>query len=795
MTWPFENDTSAITKKLAKRNVSSNRIFCLFNVLTIALAISLIVGISLFQQGNKISEQKILNQMQQATLGGLTAKQIEALKKEPDLEDIVPYKHSNSFLMDGIKFEAVYMPSGFGIIKSYELVSGIYPNHYNEIVIDKNVQLELGYQLNIGDVITLPTAGNKTEEFIVTGFTDNVETGTFYFYVSPAYAEQGVLLSDIPYSALIRVNDAAEMGLVEFENTVYRLALSNDINRNQIYFNSKFCASLISGSGVGSVLLATLFIAFSSGIVIYSVFYLSVSNQVSQIGQLKTIGMTEKQIKQMIRKEGYRFCLFGIPTGITVGITFAYLLEPNGITIINAIATSIFAIILGIIIVQISVYKPAQIASNISPIEATKYVGNAPEQKESKVRNRKNHIRLSPHTLAVLSEKQNQKKHNLTIASLAIGGVLFMVGATFVSSWNPYAFARMGNLEDGEYYITINHNTLVNPKPYGISEYQVDTPFSQELMAELQQISEVKEIHVAERTAAIIEYRNEQLEIPIIPITPDNQEEVLKTLSAEWTYETLAEQDAMVILGRSVQEEVYHTCPSAGEKVTLRWFDGAEHSMDVSIAGTSEKSMNEGFYLPKETIEKLWGNMDLTASLTLSVPEYEKEGKSVESKLNEILSQHPDLVMETLQEVKASSANTIHNTSVQVYGVSAFVIMFSIFNLTNTLISRISTRRKEFGILESIGMTKKQIKKMLLHESILLIIPCLIITVAAGNLAGYLLVRLLFANGLTYFQYSVPFIPLLIYGICIVIISIAISAICLKVQCKEPLVKRIKTME
>ena len=35
-----------------------------------------------------------------------------------------------------------------------------------------------------------------------------------------------------------------------------------------------------------------------------------------------------------------------------------------------------------------------------------------------------------------------------------------------------------------------------------------------------------------------------------------------------------------------------------------------------------------------------------------------------------------DLVMETLQEVKASSANTIHNTSVQVYGVSAFVIMF-----------------------------------------------------------------------------------------------------------------------
>ena len=102
--------------------------------------------------------QDKIKERQQATIGGLTAEQIEVLKKEPDLEDIVPYKHSDSFLMNGNKFEAVYMPNGFGIIKSYELVSGICPEQYNEIVIDKNVQLELGYQLNIGDTITLPTA-------------------------------------------------------------------------------------------------------------------------------------------------------------------------------------------------------------------------------------------------------------------------------------------------------------------------------------------------------------------------------------------------------------------------------------------------------------------------------------------------------------------------------------------------------------------------------------------------------------------------------------------------------------
>ena len=185
--------------------------------------------------------------------------------------------------------------------------------------------------------------------------------------------------------------------------------------------------------------------------------------------------------------------------------------------------------------------------------------------------------------------------------------------------------------------------------------------------------------------------------------------------------------------------------------------------------------------------------MDLTASLTLSVPEYEKVGKSVESKLNNILSRHPDLVMETLQEVKASSANTIHNTSVQVYGVSAFVIMFSIFNLTNTLISSYQYKEKRIWNIGIYRYDKKTDKENdMLHESVLLIIPCLIITVVAGTLMGYLLVRILSANGLTYFQYTFPFIPLLIYGVCLIITPIIISAICLKIQCRNSLVERIK---
>ena len=57
-----------------------------------------------------------------------------------------------------------------------------------------------------------------------------------------------------------------------------------------------------------------------------------------------------------------------------------------------------------------------------------------------------------------------------------------------------------------------------------------------------------------------------------IPITPDNQEEILKTFPVDWTYETLVEQDAMVILGTSVQKDLRFA----------RWLClGAEHPCGI----------------------------------------------------------------------------------------------------------------------------------------------------------------------------------------------------------------------
>jgi len=89
-------------------------------------------------------------------------------------------------------------------------------------------------------------------------------------------------------------------------------------------------------------------------------------------------------------------------------------------------------------------------------------------------------------------------------------------------------------------------------------------------------------------------------------------------------------------------------------------------------------------------------------------------------------------------------------------------------------------------MLEAIGMTKKQLKKMIMYENILLIILSIAVTLILGNGLGYVLVEALSKNGLSYFVYQLP-CPHII--LCVTICMV--NAI-LKLQRKVSLVERIK---
>lgn len=190
-------------------------------------------------------------------------------------------------------------------------------------------------------------------------------------------------------------------------------------------------------------------------------------------------------------------------------------------------------------------------------------------------------------------------------------------------------------------------------------------------------------------------------------------------------------------------------------------------------------------------MEKLWKSINTAESFTIAAEDYEKNGLQVEADLRELTNEYDDLSLLTLREQILEDSGLIRSNQTQIYGLSLFIILFSLFNLVNTLISSFAARRKELSMLESVGMEQRQLRRMLLWESLLLALPNLVITLTAGSLAGYGFIRYMQRTA-GYLHYRFPLGAVLLYIGAMVLLPMLVSFCCLKSQDKTALVERIR---
>lgn len=88
------------------------------------------------------------------------------------------------------------------------------------------------------------------------------------------------------------------------------------------------------------------------------------------LGQLRTIGMTKRQIKCMARREGLRYAFAGIPLGLAAGLLIGFAAYPDGFRIKTAAIYTALIEIAGVVMVNIAIFKPVRVAMNTSPLRA-----------------------------------------------------------------------------------------------------------------------------------------------------------------------------------------------------------------------------------------------------------------------------------------------------------------------------------------------------------------------------------------------------------------------------------------
>ena len=789
--------------QMSKQSLKSSRMRNIFVMITIVLASALLTAILMFAMGQNQQVKNELSHRQQVGYYNLTDEQVETLKNDEHIAYQIQVKTGTLSEMDGFDVMPYYVSELSDKIQIGELESGSLPEAENEIAVQAAMLKKMGIEPLLASRVTFTFYDGNTEEFVVSGILKGGDTAKqFSIFFSKGYAENGSQLKNMPYEVYAKLYGATTMNADDCKEAMYLIGSDAGIERKYINPSKMFIESLsVDAQNVLIYGLVGAVILLACILVIYGVFYLSVIGKIHQFGQLRTIGMTRKQMKKLVSKEGCRLFLYASPIGILTGAAAGYFIIPSGFSIINTLLIAVCVFVTVYIITMISVHKPARLAAAVSPMEAMRYTT---QDDMKKTANKKICRSLTPFGLGVMNFSKNKKKAVITLASLALGGILFMTAATYMSSFDKESYARQGIWKEAEFHIQYS-SSAIELNENGMSGMQAASPLNSDFMQKIAALDGVKKVTEIKNFGVLFDYpKNDEYNSndEICPLTEEETTEIGKYLAdGSADYDKLMGGDYILAAGNGNAAEIYGWEFTVGDKIILHYYDGNKMAeKEVTILGVlndeyelDHNGLEGWFLMPEQAILK-WLSYDSLNSDLLVSTETDKEDEVGEA-LKQMIAEKSELDMETLADRRVMYVQNANQLFGTISGLATFIMVFSILSMMNTLITNIVTRKQELAMLESIGMSKCQIRKMLLGESLLLVIATVGVTMTVGTLCGYALCKVLYGMGAFYMAFQFPVVFALAYAGVLIAVPLIITLVSMKSFSKEALVERLRGAE
>ncbi len=127
------------------------------------------------------------------------------------------------------------------------------------------------------------------------------------------------------------------------------------------------------------------------------------------------------------------------------------------------------------------------------------------------------------------------------------------------------------------------------------------------------------------------------------------------------------------------------------------------------------------------------------------------------------------------------------------YSVSIVIALVGILNYINSMVTAIISRKKEFAMIQSVGMTKRQLRRMLAFEGLYYVVLTLLIAYILSTVTVGVLVRALVAGGYATFRFTL--MPLVGCTPVLILLAFVIPYICFRKLEKQSVVERLRTAE
>lgn len=804
----LNNNNKKISYKLAKQSLKESKMRNIFILVTIVLSVSLLSGIIFFSNAIVETEHKELSKRQHVIYEEVTENQIAEIKGDSRISESSEYKAGKSFEVDNYILMPYYKEDSDSKISTLDIVQGEFPKEIDEVLVDKQLMEYMNLKAELGQVLNIEFLDGTVEAFKVSGFLEgNEEISVFNLFLSKEYALNGSQLKEVPFNLAAQIHDAEKMGSDKFLDEIRELGADYGVERKNINENNSFVESLsYDNKEITMTALIGFIILSISIIVIYSIFYISISERTRQFGQLRTVGMTKKQIKKMVRVEGTVLSIVGSVIGISIGAIFAFSMKPEGFNFVNFLVYTIAILFANYITVRVAILKPARIAANISPIEALKVSGYEGNKKKT---SKKLYRKLSPLSLSFIAFDGNRKKSAMTLLSLSVAGIAFMCAVTFITSIDEEKFSRQGWFEYGEYVLGLSSNAAQVNK-FGYTGLKENNPLNDEIINQIKNIDGINQVMELKNLEVSYTYNNETSDDIAGPFSREEADLMKPYMnSGQLNYDEMVKNKEILIANNDIAKEIFGWKFNVGDKVKLKWYNGEKYVEDeFTIAGDLKNNIsnndkvsmleyNTGWFLmPEETLEEMMiPGFNLNNRLVISCGDYKNKGANIDNELSTIADNSSLINISTLSDAMEHHKEQYNVIFTTTLGAAIFVIVFSLINLLNTLITNAMARKREFASLRTLGMSKKQVATMIRWDGLYFAIVNIITTVVIGSFSGFILVKIMAHNGLEYMKYEFPLSYLLGYIALVLIVPIVISNIIIKILGKKSLVERLRESE
>lgn len=648
-----------------------------------------------------------------------------------------------------------------------KLKEGQLPQKENDIVVSKGILEALGQNGKIGDTITVPYQilkddgldYTKEKDFRICGFLADNESSKeqkqYTSLVSEAFLKAEIPVEQVKYRFLLQVNGQKGNTTADYTETIQNIARQFGISEDDMNINKEYLAANYVDPATIPVIVGIMLIVVLAGIItIYSVYYVSMNQRVREFGKLKAIGATKRQLRQIVLREGMGVALFAIPIGLLIGtvavkvvllqfvehakdsnvlITEAYKVVAKGEVQLYYWWIYLLAIAVTLCTVYLSLMKPMRMAAKVSEIEAMRYQGGSKRQKSS----RKGYQFLNIGRLTKRNLAENKKKSTITIVSMAVTGIFVMMVATVLSCANPMESAKSSIVGQYEISPIVESGNKEHPE-YEWAEVQKNNPLNEGLKQQIEELDGVERVDVFTALKVSGGPFEEKIGTEFINGVPEEYAEELKKGITEGnvTYEELKSGDK-VILDRAL----LHWYPDikVGDKLKLNIHDGDNtFQKEIEVAAIGEYGTGLTNYncliMAKEGAEKLTINNSSSYFQVIADKDYDE---ALEASLQAIVDGSGRLQMRTWKNEYDTWENAIQMTRGACYAFIIILAAISIMNLINTMINSVHVRKKELGMMQAIGMSDRQLMKMLQLEGIFYTVGTLIISIGVGSLAGY----------------------------------------------------------